>query len=62
MSYGKFDYVTEYEEFEYAKTFEKAASLDCLKDGYDPVELLGERDAEKRCQHDANNVYEKQSE
>ena len=58
MSYGKFDYVTEYEEFDYAKSFEKAASSDCLKDGYDPVERLSERDAERRFQHDAHNVYE----
>ena len=58
MTYGNFDYVTEYQDFDYAKKFEEAATSGYKKDDYDPVELLNDEEAAKRLQYDRQNVYE----
>ena len=58
MTYGNFDYVTEYTNFDYAKKFEEAATSGYKKADYDPVDLLSDEDAEKRVEYDRQNVYE----
>ena len=58
LSYGNIEYVLQYKEIEYAKTFEKALNELSDAGGYDPTSLLSGKDFDMRYYYDSRNVYQ----